>query len=193
MYGPRCGHVNEAVDLFPIEQLLDGGLVDYVLGAEPGPGVFVLGYDEHPIKRQYMQYLKMGDGPLYCFYTPYHLPHLEPPITIARAALFGDAATAPIGAPVVDVITAAKRQLNAGETLDGIGGFTCYGVTENADTTLTGGFLPMSLAEGCRLKRDVPRDAIVRYEDVELPRERVVDRLREEQTSRFFAGRSAVA
>ena len=99
MYGPKCAHVSEAPSLFPIDQLLDGGIVDYILGAEPGPGVFVLGYNDHPVKQQYMKYLKMGDGPLYVFYTPYHLPHLESPLTVARAVLFQDAAITPMGAP----------------------------------------------------------------------------------------------
>ena len=74
MYGPRCAHVTEAVDLFPKDELLDTGLNDYVIGAKPGPGVFVIAYNDHPVKRQYTSVLKMGDGPFYVFYTPYHLP-----------------------------------------------------------------------------------------------------------------------
>jgi predicted homoserine dehydrogenase-like protein len=187
MYGPECKHVTEAVNLFPMEQMMDGGIVDYILGAEPGPGVFVLGYNENPIKQQYAQYLKMGDGPLYVFYIPYHLPHLESPITVARAVLFHDAATAPIGGPVVDVITVAKRDLKAGEELDGIGGFHTYGDTENHDVSKKAGFLPMSLSEGCVLKKDIPKDQALTYEDVDLPEGRLVDRLKKEQDSMFLA------
>ena len=186
MYGPKCKHVTEAVNLFPMEKMMDGGIVDYILGAEPGPGVFVIGYNDHPIKQQYAQYLKMGDGPLYVFYVPYHLPHLESPITVARAVLFHDAATVPLGKPVVDVITAAKRDLEAGEILDGIGGFHCYGMTENYDESLKNAFLPMSLAQGCRLKCNIAKDKIISYKDVEVPKGRLVDALRLEQDSRFF-------
>ena len=75
-----------------------------------------------------MTYHKMGDGPFYAFYTPYHLCNFEAPLTAARAVLFGDATIAPAGAPVCEVMTVAKRDLRAGEELDGIGGFTCYGV-----------------------------------------------------------------
>jgi predicted homoserine dehydrogenase-like protein len=185
MYGPRCAHVTEALNLFPMDQLLNGGLVDFVLGAEPGPGVFVLGYNEHPIKQQYAKYFKMGEGPLYVFYTPYHLPHLEVPITVARAVLFHDAAVAPIGAPVCDVIAMAKRGLKAGEELDGIGGFTCYGTIENSDVCQAGNLLPMGLSQGCRLKRDVPRDYAITYDDVELPEGRLCDELRAEQVAYF--------
>jgi predicted homoserine dehydrogenase-like protein len=185
MYGPRCSRVEEAVNLFPMEQLLSGGLVDFILGAEPGPGVFVLGYNAEPIKQQYMQYFKMGDGPLYVFYVPYHLPHLETPITVARAVLFRDATVAPLGAPVVDVITAAKRDLKAGHVLDGIGGFDCYGLTENSEVCLERGLLPMSVSDGCRLRRDIRKDGIVTNDDVDFPPDRLCDSLRSEQNAYF--------
>jgi predicted homoserine dehydrogenase-like protein len=186
MYGPRCGHVSEAAKLFPLDRMMNGGLVDYILGAEPGPGVFVLGYNDHPVRQSYMKYFKMGEGPLYVFYTPYHLPHLEVPLTAARAVLFNDAAAAPLGSPVVDVITLAKRGLKAGEVLDGIGGFTCYGVAENSEVCQAQKLLPMGLSERCRLKRDIPKDQVLTYNDVDLPAERLCDRLRGEQNEYFF-------
>ena len=185
MHGPQCAHVSEALTLFPMEQLLDGGLVDYILGAEPGPGVFVLGYNEHPIKKPYMKCFKMGDGPLYVFYTPYHLPHLEAPLTVARAVLFQDAAATPLAGPVCDVITTAKRDLKAGEVLDGIGGFTCYGVIENSDVCQAENLLPMGLSQGCRLTGDIRKDQVITYADVELPEGRLCDNLRTEQTAYF--------
>jgi predicted homoserine dehydrogenase-like protein len=189
MYGPRATHFKDALTLFPMDELLNGGLVDYLLGAEPSPGVFVLGYEERPIPRRYMTYHKMGDGPLYVFYTPYHLCNFEVPLTAARAVLFNDAAIAPLGGPVCEVMTLAKRDLRAGETLDGIGGFTCYGVLENRAPFHEGGFLPMGLAEGCRLQRDLRRDEPITYADVAVPPDRLVDRLRSEQ-ERLFAGQS---
>ena len=185
MYGPRCAHVNEALKLFPVDQLLNGGLVDYILGAEPGPGVFILGYNEHPVRQQYMKYFKMGEGPLYVFYVPYHLPHLEAPLTAARAALFRDAAIAPLAGPVCEVITIAKRDLTAGEVLDGIGGFTCYGTIENSNICKDETLLPMGLSEGCRLKRDIAKDQAVAYADIELPQDRLCDKLSTEQQAYF--------
>jgi predicted homoserine dehydrogenase-like protein len=185
MFGPRCKHVAEAIDLFPKDLMLNGGLVDYVLGAEPGPGVFVIGYNDDPIKQQYANYFKMGDGPFYIFYVPYHLPHLEVPITVARAVLFRDAAVAPLGGLVCDVVTAAKRNLKCGKVLDGIGGFDCYGMLENSDIVRNDRFLPMGLAEGCRLTRDISRDEIITYNHIELPRGRLCDQLREEQNKVF--------
>jgi predicted homoserine dehydrogenase-like protein len=188
MYGPRCSHVKEALNFFPVEQLRDGGMVDYLLGAEPGTGAFVVGYNEHPIRMQYMKYFKMGDGPFYVFYTPFHLPHLEIPITVARAVLFRDATVTPLGGPVCDVVTMAKRDLKAGEILDGIGGFTCYGMIENAGISRADNLLPMGLSEGCRLVRDIPIDHPVSYPDVELPTGRFCDSLRYEQDKQFRNG-----
>lgn len=190
MYGPVCKHVREAVDLFPKDALLSGGLVDYILGAEPGPGVFVLGHNDHPERRQYMQYFKMGDGPFYVFYVPYHLPHLEVPLTAARAVLFNDATVAPIGGPVCDVITIAKRDLKAGDVLDGIGGFTCYGMIENSGICRRDNLLPMGLSDGCRLVRDIQKDQAIDYDDVQLPQDRLCDRLRAEQDAYFASAAS---
>jgi predicted homoserine dehydrogenase-like protein len=185
MYGPHCDHVKETPALFPREQLLTTGLVDYIVGAEPAPGVFVLGYNDHPIQQRYLRYYKMGEGPLYVFYTPYHLCHFEVPLTVARAVLFQDGALTPLGSPVCDVIAAAKRDLKAGEVLDGIGGFTSYGLLENSDICQDENLLPMGLSEGCRLNKDIPKDQVITYKDVELPEGRLCDRLRAEQSAYF--------
>ena len=185
MFGHKCAHVKDALKLFPLDLFRDGGLVDYVLGAEPHTGAFVMGVEENPIRRQYLDYFKMGDGPLYVFYTPYHLPHVQIPTTVARAVLFGDATVAPQGKPACAVLTVAKRDLKKGETLDGIGGFTCYGVIENSETARGEGLLPMGISEGCRLKTDVGRDRAIAYSDVELPAGRLCDRLVAEQNAHF--------
>lgn len=187
MYGPKCENINEAIHLFPIEKLMNEGIVDYVLGAQATPGVFVIGYQDHLVQKHYLKYYKMGEGPLYLFYTPYHLCHFEVPLTVTRAVLFNDAAVAPIGGPVIDVITIAKRDLKAGEELDGIGGFTCYGVTENAEICLKENLLPMGLSENCRLKRNINKDQAITYDDVELPSDRLCDRLRVKQNEYFYS------
>ncbi len=185
MFGPKCDHVDEAKDLFSLDRLLEGGIVDYVLGARPGPGVFVMGYDENPSRIPYMRYYKLGDGPLYVFYTPYHLPSLEVPLTAARGVLFHDAAVAPIGGPVCDVLTVAKCDLNSGDVLDGAGGFTSYGVIDNSDTVKSENLLLMGLSEGCRLKNTIKKDQPITNADVEFPAGRLIDRLRAEQDEHF--------
>lgn len=192
MYGPQCSHVNDSINLYPMEQLLGGGLVDYILGAEPAPGVFVLGYNDDELQQKYMYYYKMGEGPLYVFYTPYHLCHLEAPMTVARAVLFSDAAVAPTGGPVVDVISVAKRDLKSGEIIDGIGGFMSYGVAENSNICSVENLLPMGLAEGCCLKTNVSKDRALTYDDVELPENRLCDQLRSEQNVFFSSSRTSM-
>ncbi len=185
MEGHRCDHVGDVVGLFDAETLRTGAYVDYVLGAEPGSGAFVVGYTEDAIQQQYLRYFKMGDGPFYVFYTPWHLPQADAPLTAARAVLFRDASVTPSGPPRCDVITIAKRDLRAGEVLDGIGGFTCYGTIEKAEVSRAERLLPMGLSEGCTLDVDVAADEPIRRDDVTLPHGRVVDALRAEQDQLF--------
>jgi predicted homoserine dehydrogenase-like protein len=189
MFGPALAHVNDSSTFFA-DKLLNGGIVDFLVGAAPSNGAFVIGYSEEPVKTANLKYLKMGDGPLYTFYTPFHLPHLEIPLTVARAVLFRDATVAPLGSPVCESVAVAKRDLKAGEILDGLGGFTCYTLIENHDLSRQGHALPIGISEGCRLKRNVLKDQFVTYMDVDLPQGRLCDELRQEQDL-LFAGRSA--
>jgi predicted homoserine dehydrogenase-like protein len=180
--------LHEAVKLLPVEQYMDGpGIVDYLVGAVPGPGVFVLGTLDHPQQRHYLNLYKLGEGPLYCFYTPYHLCHFEVPNTIARAVLFRDTALAPAGAPTVEVVATAKRPLRRGETIDDIGYYMTYGQCDNADVVYRDRLLPMGVAAGCTMRRDLPIDAVLTYDDVILPEDRLIDRLRAEQNALFGA------
>jgi len=182
----HTGHIDEMTKIYDVEQLKDwGGIVDYVVGAKPGPGVFVLATHEDPKQRHYLNLYKLGEGPLYSFYTPYHLCHFEVPLSVARAVLFQDAVLSPVAGPVVDVVTTAKTDLKAGEIVDGIGYFMTYGQCENSDITQEQNLLPIGLAEGCRLKRDLPKDQVLTYDDVELPPARLSDQLRAEQNAYF--------
>lgn len=188
MFGPALAHVNEAPQFYA-DKLIDGGMVDFTVGAAPANGAFVLGYTTDPTKAAYLKYLKMGDGPLYAFYTPFHLPQLEIPLTVARAVLLSDATVTPLGAPVCDSVAVAKRDLKAGEVLDGIGGFTCYTLLENYDVSLRENALPMGLSEGCTLVRDVKKDSLITYDDVVVPPGRLMDQLRQEQDAMVLAPR----
>jgi predicted homoserine dehydrogenase-like protein len=185
MYGHSCAHVKDVAKLFPLELFKEGGLVDFVLGAEPHTGAFVVGYSDHPIKQQYLDYFKMGEGPLYVFYTPYHLPYLQIATSAARAALFQDATVAPLGKPVCEVITVAKRDLKKGEVLDGIGGFASYGIIDNYEVCRERNLLPMGLSDQCRLLTDVNRDQTITYSDIEAPKGRLCDKLRDKQNFYF--------
>jgi predicted homoserine dehydrogenase-like protein len=189
MHGPTVEtgtHIDVAKELFQLDELTNGtGIVDYVVGAAPGPGVFVLGTHDDPVQQHYLNLYKLGEGPLYCFYTPWHLCHFEVPLTVARAVLFGDAAITPLGPPLVEVVATAKTDLEAGTMLDGMGGYTTYGLAENAEVAAREQLLPIGLTEGIRLTRAVPQDQVLTFADVELPEGRLCDRLRAEQAAEF--------
>ncbi len=191
MHGPTVEGgtpLKEVVDLYPQEDLLNGnGIVDYVVGAEPGPGVFVLGTHEHPKQQHYLNLYKLGEGPIYLFYTPYHLCHFEVHNTVARAVLFDDATLTPLAGPQVDVVATAKIDLKAGEVLDGMGYYMTYGQAENSDVTVVERLLPMGLAEGCKLKNDIAKDKVLTYNDVIIPEGRFCDQLRKEQEALYSA------
>jgi len=188
---PSGTSINEAVDWYPSEDLLEGpGIVDYVVGASPSPGVFVLGTHDDPNQKHYLNLYKLGSGPLYCFYTPYHLCHFEVHNTIARAVLFHDAAIAPLNDPIVDVVATAKVNLKKGQFLDGIGYYMTYGQCENARIAQLEKLLPMGLAEGCQMKKDVPKDQVLTLADVELPSGRISNMLRSEQNAHFLGNGS---
>ena len=161
------------------------GVVDYTVGSKPGPGVFVLATHDDPKQKHYLNLYKLGEGPLYSFYTPYHLCHFEAPLSVARAVLFKDPVLQPINGPRVDVVTTAKVDLKAGDVIDGLGGYKTYGQCENYSVSRTQNLLPIGLAEGCKVKRDLPKDAVLTYADVEIPAGRVIDRLRTEQDALF--------
>ncbi len=180
------GHVDELTSMYDVEELKElGGAVDYVVGSQPGPGVYVLATHDDPRQRHYLNLYKLGEGPLYSFYTPYHLCHFEVPSTAARAVM-GDAALRPLGRPYVDVVTVAKTDLKAGTELDRLGGYHYYGEAEKAEVVHTDGLLPIGLAEGCVLTRDVAKDEVIGLADVTLPAGRIVDGLRAEQDVTFF-------
>jgi predicted homoserine dehydrogenase-like protein len=196
MYGPSCAHVRELTERLPADQMLATGLVDYSVGAEPGTGAWVIVHESNALKKAQLAYFKMGNGPFYVFYTPYHLPHLQIGSTIGRAAVHRDPTVAPLDGPVCEVVAVAKKDLKAGDRLDGIGGFCTYGLTENTATARAGSALPIGLSEGCALRHDVPRDRTLSVDDVVEPlREPVIEQLWREQCERWpgVAAHSEVA
>jgi predicted homoserine dehydrogenase-like protein len=177
--------IGDIYDLNEVRAL--GGIVDYVVGT-PHTKVYVLAEHADPKQRHYLELYKMGRGPLYPFFTPYHLVHFEVPNAIARVALFRDSIAAPLAGPVVEVCAIAKRHLKRGEVLDAPGMYMTYGEAVNADEMSAGRYLPEGLVEGCKLKRDIAKDATISYGDVELPSGRLADALRVEQNQYFRDG-----
>ena len=179
------GDVMQIGKLYDIDEVRRlGGIIDYVVGT-PLTKVYVLAEHPDPKQQHYLNLYKMGEGPLYPFFIPYHLVHFEVPSSIARVVLFRDSLAPPLGGPVVEVCAVAKRDLKAGEILDDYGMYMTYGEAANVDEMSKGQYLPEGLVEGCKLTRDVKKDAVLTYSDVELPPNRIADRLRAEQYRHF--------
>lgn len=178
-------HVDTLTRYYDVDELRElGGIVDYVVGAQPNPGIYCIAEHTDPKQRHYLNLYKLGEGPLYSFYTPWHLCHFEVPNTVARVVLFGDA-DVPQAGPRVEVCACAKRGLEAGEVLDEYGHYMTYGEAVNASEMQRERYLPEGLVEGCTLKRNIPKDAVITYDDVELPPNRLADQLRVEQYEYF--------
>jgi predicted homoserine dehydrogenase-like protein len=181
------GHVDQMVKMYDLDQMRAlGGIVEYVVGGLPSPGVYVFAEAQDKTQAHYLNYGKLGEGPVYSFYVPWHLTALEVHISAARVALLRDVVIEPIGRPVVEVVATAKIDCKAGDVLDGLGHYMTYGQCENYEAAKTENLLPMGLAEGCRLKRDVRKDQVLTWDDVDAPKDSVAHQLRQEQ-DRLYA------
>ena len=186
----RGGHgvsatVNELPGIYRLKE--DGGIlnqykiVDYVNGV--APGVFIIVTSKLPQVHHEMQYLSMGPGPNYVLYRPYHLTSLETPLTVARAAIYNEPTIVPLdGEPVAETITVAKKDLKAGERLDGIGGFTVYGSIETYKKAKEERLLPIGLVnKNTIVKRDIKKGEYLTYDMVELDTTTLIYKLRQLQ------------
>lgn len=146
-----------------------------------GMGVFVVIRTDHPFTQEDLRayYLHPGgNGHNFLIYRPYHLVAVEAPISIAMAALYGRATGAPQPIPTAEVITVAKRDLQAGEVLDGGGGYTVNGICEKATVAREQGLLPLGLATGAKLRQAVRQGQAITYEMVDLVEDSFVLKLR---------------
>lgn len=189
MHGPAAS-LEELSQIFTLRGdggiLRRKGIVDYVKGV--APGVFAVVTSAQKEVRHVMQYLQMGDGPHFTLYRPYHLTSLETPLSVARAVLLGEPTIAPAGTPVAETVAVAKKDLSAGDYLDGIGGFTFYGLLETIDEAQKTNALPIGLIdERTKLKRDVKQGDVLTYDDVVLNDRSFIVTLRQLQNQIFTA------
>jgi predicted homoserine dehydrogenase-like protein len=184
MIGPEAT-LETVSQVFALEA--DGGLtqfpgaVDFVQGSSMSGGVFVtVRIDDARIQAD-LNYLKVGKGKYFTFFRPYHLWFLEAPISIARAHLHREVTLVPLDEPVAEVMTIAKRHLHPGDKLDDFGGFTFYGIMEQAGTARQLRALPAGLAPGAVVTRPVAAGQIITWEDVTLDEQSTVVKLRRQQ------------
>jgi predicted homoserine dehydrogenase-like protein len=179
MYGPRTGHVKDIFQCFNFDALWENRrpFVDYIIGAEPQGGVFVIGYCDNPYQKEMLSYYKMGNGPYYLFYRPYHLCHIEALDTIIKAVSEGYGFLSPVHGFQTNVYAYAKRDLHPRECLDGVGGYTCYGKIENLKKNIANPGLPICLADRVVLHRAIAKDQKILMSDVAYDPDRIDFRL----------------
>lgn len=180
LIGPSAT-VEELPKIFRLKE--EGGILDryhvveYVNGV--APGVFVIVTTKLETVREEMAYLSMGPGPNYVFYRPYHLASIETPLSAARAYIYKEPTIAPKGAPVSETVAVAKKDLKAGEHLDGIGGFTVYGTIDTYENAKKERALPIGLvSKNVVMKKDVKKGEIITYDDVVLDESSLILQLR---------------
>ncbi len=119
-----------------------------------------------------------------CLYRPIHMIGLELGISVASAALRHE----PTGAPICfnsDVVATAKRDLKAGEMLDGEGGFCVWGKQTPAKTSLAEGYLPLGLAHRVKLKHDIALGQRLKWSDVAFDADDAAVKVRREMEDHF--------
>jgi predicted homoserine dehydrogenase-like protein len=184
MCGPEAT-LETVSQVFALEE--DGGItrrpstIDFVQGDSMAGGVFTTVRVEDERIRDDLQYLKVGKGKYFTFFRPYHLWFLEAPISVARAHLYRQKTLVPQENPVADVMTLAKRDLKPGERLDEFGGYTFYGLIEEAAVAQGLDALPVGLAPGAELIRPVETGQILTWRDVRLDESSRVVQLRRQQ------------
>ena len=180
MHGPKC-NVKDLTSVFCRKDqggvLEKEGIVDFAIG-DINPGVFVIVTTDHPRLKEGLVQRDMGNGPNYLFFRPYHLCSIETPITAAQAVIYGESTAHPMKRLVSECITIAKKDLKAGEVLDGIGEYCYRASIDTAEVARQGNMLPVGLAMGAKLLRDVGKDEIITYDMVELNNDSVLLQLR---------------
>ena len=177
MKGPKLKRVEEVLGAFDFNESQPTGEVDYILGAEPGGGVYLVGRCDHPVQMPYLEYYKLGDGPYYLFFRPYHLCHLETPRAIAKAVLYGEAVLQPWVGRIADVYAFAKSDAVAGsEIKHGIGDDLVYGQIVSVNEVQDA--VPVTMLDSpglVTLKRSIVKDQMITWEDVEWADRSMVD------------------
>jgi len=170
MHGPETDR-DHLCETFALKQ--DGGIlnkfgvVDYGVG-RVAPGVFLIIHTDHPRLREAMVLRDMGDGPYYTLFRPFHLCSIEVPLTCAMLAIRKQSNMVPMDRLAAEVFAVAKRDLQPGDELDGIGGTAFYSLIDSYETARDEDLLPIGLAKGANVIRPVAIDTPITCADVEI-------------------------
>jgi len=188
MHGPKAD-IKDLVNVFrPKEDggILSGkGVVDFAIG-NLAPGVFLIYSTKNKMVKADLEYLMLGSGPYYLLYRPYHLTSIETPLSVARAYFYGEPTITPDCGLVSEVITLAKRDLKAGEVIDGIGRYMVYGLIERYSKAKKENLLPIGISEGCILRKDIEKDKPIEYNDVSFVKNSLLQEFRRSQDKLFI-------
>ncbi len=190
MHGVPCSIDELATKLVPAS---DGGIVDhdgpvveYVTG-NVAPGVFVIVKSGNDVVTHELDYLKLGTGPYYSIYRPYHLASIEANLSIGEAVIDRRPSFQP-STWTSEVVAVAKSDLKAGLRLEGIGGHHVYGQAMPAGEARDHNSLPVGLAAGCVLTRDVAAGQKLSYADVTVDETRPIVAMRRLQDAMLANG-----
>lgn len=173
MHGPAAGR--DELNKVLIPQSAGGllssgeGRVDYTIGKGVAPGVFVVAEMDHPRIWERMEDLKMGKGPYFTFFRPYHLTSLEVPLTCARVVLYGKADMVPLARPVAEVAAVAKRDLAVGETLDQIGEYCYRAWIMEAGEARAAAAIPCGLLAGAKVTAPIRKGELITTANAAVP------------------------
>jgi predicted homoserine dehydrogenase-like protein len=173
MHGPACSR--DELNKVLIPQSAGGvlssgeGRVDYSIGKGVAPGVFVVAEMDHARIRERMEDLKMGEGPYFTFFRPYHLTSLEVPLTCARAVLYGKADMVPMARPVAEVCAVAKKDMAVGETLDQIGEYCYRAWIMTVPEARSAGAIPCGLLTGAKVTAPIRKGDLITRTNTVVP------------------------
>jgi predicted homoserine dehydrogenase-like protein len=167
MEGPTMKWVGEVLDYYDFAEISQEPVVEYIVGAEPGGGVFVVAECHNEYQRSLLKYYKMGDGPYYVFYRPYHLCHVETAYAIGRMIFDNEPLLVPWKGRVANINAVAKIDLSPGYILDEPGMFTIYGEMALQSIIDRNKWALVHEVNGRRVKNPIKKDQPICLDDIE--------------------------
>jgi predicted homoserine dehydrogenase-like protein len=182
MHGPKVDLDDLAKVFIPEEDggiLSKRGCVDYSTG-KVAPCVFAIVATDEPRIIKDMKFLGMGSGPYYMFYRPFHLCNIETPIAAAESVIYGET-TVVARTMVSEVVSMAKRDLKAGETVQGIGSADIFHRIYTYEEARAEKGIPMGIAPGGKVLKDIPKGEMLTEENFAPDASSFVYKLRQMQ------------
>jgi len=169
MEGPRMEDIHEVLSYYNFDEISKEPVVEYVLGAKPDGGVFVVVECHNNYQRSLLKYYKMGDGPYYVFYRPYHLCHIETAYAVGRMVFDSEPLLGPWKGRVANINAVAKKDLKPGDVLDEPGMYTVYGEMALQSVIDENRWALVHEVDGWKVKNPIKKDQPICLDDIEAP------------------------